>query len=150
MPFGRYRWLRLPFGISQAPEIFQARMLVALSGLKDTEGFAGDILIADAGNTEAEAMTDPNRNFDRWCEREIKLNADKLKLSRPSTIFCGNELTRSGVRPDPRKIAAILNLPQPTDRHGVLRDIVMATYRAKFCPNFISVTASILPLLLND
>jgi len=70
-------------------------------------------------------MADHNRNLrallDRCRERGIKLNADKLKLNRASMIFCGHELTRSGVRPDPRKVEAILNLPAPTDRHGVLR-----------------------------
>ena len=25
-PFGRYRWLRMPFGISSAPEVFQQKM----------------------------------------------------------------------------------------------------------------------------
>ncbi len=59
----------------------------------------------------------------------------KLKLNCASTIFCGYELTRSGVRPDLRKIEAMLNLAEPTDRHGVLRLIGMATYQAKFCPN---------------
>ena len=70
-------------------------------------------------------MADHNRNLrallDRCRERGIKLNADKLKLNRQSIIFCGHELTRSGVRPDPRKIEAILNLPAPTERSGVLR-----------------------------
>ena len=32
-PFGRYRWLWMPFGISPAPEIFQSRLEAALSGL---------------------------------------------------------------------------------------------------------------------
>ena len=153
-PFGRWRWLRMPNGIKPAPEIFQARMHAALSGLKGVECIADDILIAGAGATEEEAMEDHNRNLrallDRCRERGIKLNADKLKLNRQSIIFCGHELTRSGVRPDPRKIEAILNLPAPTERSGVLRLIGMATYLAKFCENFSSVTAPIRALLLKD
>jgi len=34
--FGRFRWLRCCYGISPSPEIFQARMHAALSGLNDT------------------------------------------------------------------------------------------------------------------
>jgi len=129
-PFGRYRWLRLPFGISPAPEIFQARMHAALTGLKGIACIADDILIAGTGETEAEATADHNRNLrallDRCRERGIKLNKRKLQLNRPTTVFCGHELTRSGVRPDQRKIAAILNMPPPTDRQCVLRLIGMS------------------------
>ena len=99
-------------------------------------------------------MADHNRNLrallDRCRERGIKLNINKLKLNRPTTVFCGHELTRRGVQPDQRKVAAILNMPPPTDRQGVLRLLGMATYLAKFCPNFSSVTAPIRALLLKD
>ncbi len=32
-PFGRYRWKRMPFGISSAPEVFQRRMCETIEGL---------------------------------------------------------------------------------------------------------------------
>ena len=34
-PFGRYRWLRLPFGVSCAPEEFQSRMLELIDGQRE-------------------------------------------------------------------------------------------------------------------
>ena len=153
-PFGRYRWRRLPFGISPAPEIFQARMHAVLSGLQGISCIADDILISGAGETEAEAAADHNRNLrallDRCREKGIKLNRLKLKLNRPSTVYCGHELTRCGVKPDQRKVAAILNMPPPSDRQGVLRLLGMATYNSKYCPNFSNVTAPIRALLLKD
>ena len=33
-PFGRYRWRRMPFGISSAPEVFQRRMHELIEGLQ--------------------------------------------------------------------------------------------------------------------
>ena len=153
-PFGRYRWLRLPFGVSPAPELFQARLNNALAGLKGVACIADDILIAGSGDTEADATADHNKNLrallDRCREKGIKLNRQKLKLNRPSTIFCGYNLTRDGALPDQRKVAAILNMPPPTDRQGVMRLLGMACYLAKFCPNFSSITAPIRSLLLKD
>ncbi len=35
-PFGRYRWLRLPYGVSSGPEEYQARQQEALAGLKES------------------------------------------------------------------------------------------------------------------
>ena len=37
-PDGRYRWLRLPFGVSSAPEEFQKRLQGTLHGLKGCSG----------------------------------------------------------------------------------------------------------------
>ena len=62
----------------------------------------------------------------------------------------GHELTASGLRPDPRKIIAIRQMPPPTDKAGVLRLLGLATYLAKFCPNFSEATAKIRELLPKD
>ena len=104
-PFGRFRWLRLSFGVSPAPETFQACVCAALSGLKNVACIADDVLIAGSGETEAEAMEDHNRNLrallDRCRQKGIKLNRQELKLNRSTTIFCSHELTRNGVKPTP-------------------------------------------------
>ena len=44
-PWGRYRWKRMPFGISPAPEEFQRRVDEALEGLKGVKAIHDDILI---------------------------------------------------------------------------------------------------------
>ncbi len=49
-PFGKYRWLRMPYGISPAPEIFQHRLKDALVGLEGIEkaskvNIAGQIMV---------------------------------------------------------------------------------------------------------
>ena len=44
-PFGRYRWTRLPFGLSASCEIFQKRLHQALEGLLGVACIADDILV---------------------------------------------------------------------------------------------------------
>lgn len=56
----RYCWLRLPYGISCAPEEFQLRMHQALESLQDVYCVADDILVVRQGDTVEEA----NRNHD--------------------------------------------------------------------------------------
>ena len=43
-PWGRYRWVRLPYGVSSAPEEFQRRIHEALDGLRGVHCIADDIL----------------------------------------------------------------------------------------------------------
>jgi len=115
-PFGRYRWLCLPFGVSPAPELFQARLHAAVNGLKGVASVAHDLICVGVGETEAEATLNHNRNlralFNRCRESGIKLNKNKVKINRPKIVFCGHKLTRAGVLPDQRKVEAILNMPR--------------------------------------
>lgn len=64
-PFGRYRWLRLPFGITSAPEIFQTKLQEIIHGLKGVECLADDLLIYGRGETFEEALVDHNRNLEK-------------------------------------------------------------------------------------
>ena len=48
-PQGCYRWLRLPFGISSAPEEFQRRLQVALHGIDSVAVVADDVLVYGTG-----------------------------------------------------------------------------------------------------
>ena len=46
IPRGSYRWLRLPFGVKSAPEIFQRKMDEMLEGIEGVRAVMDDILVA--------------------------------------------------------------------------------------------------------
>ncbi|CAB4029076.1 Retrovirus-related Pol poly from transposon, partial [Paramuricea clavata] len=70
-PYGRFRWLRLPFGLNVSSEIFQERLNQELLGLEGVRCIADDILVY--GTNEKD-----DQNFERLLERckekSIKLN----------------------------------------------------------------------------
>ena len=47
-PSGRFRWLRIPFGISSAPEELQRRLQGVLHGLSGVAVVADDVLVLGA------------------------------------------------------------------------------------------------------
>jgi len=49
MPFGNYRWCRLPFGLSVSSEIFQKRVNQALPGSEGVLDIADDVLVYGVG-----------------------------------------------------------------------------------------------------
>ena len=53
--YGRYRWKRLPFGISSAQEEFQMRLISALEGLEGIICIANDILVFGEGTDSTTA-----------------------------------------------------------------------------------------------
>ena len=48
-PWGRYGWLRLPYGVSSAPEEFQKGIHEALDGLPGIANIADDVLVYGLG-----------------------------------------------------------------------------------------------------
>ena len=75
--FGRYRWCRMPFGISSAPKVFHRHMNELIDGLSGTEVVADDFIVAGFGDTLEEAICDHNKTFvaflQRCSERGVKL-----------------------------------------------------------------------------
>ena len=56
-PFGRYEWLRMPFGICSAPEEFQRHVQNVMEGLNGVETIADDLLVYGIGTTYEETVT---------------------------------------------------------------------------------------------
>ena len=69
LPYGRYRYLKMPFGISSVPEEFQRRMHMMC---QDLPGVAviDDILVYGCGSTEEEYRQDHDTNLNAYCREQ--------------------------------------------------------------------------------
>ena len=59
-------------------------------------------------------------------------------------------ITPEGIKPDPRKIEAITNMPTPSNKMEVQRFLAMVRYLGKFLPNLSEETAPLIQLLEKD
>ena len=143
-PFGRFRWLRMPFGISTAPEEFQRRQHEVLEGLPGVEVIADDILVYGSGDTKEQADLDHDRNLTGLLERarlcNLKLNKQKLKLRLTEVPYMGHLLTSDGLRPDPQKVQAVIDMPNPDGIKAVQRFLGFVNYLSKFLPHISGVS----------
>lgn len=146
-PFGKYRYLRLPFGLSTAMEIFQKKMLEVVHGLRGVFVLADDILIVGYGDSQEDAQCDHDKNLEallkRLKERNVKLNPDKTHLCKKEIKFYGHILTSQGIKPDPSKISSIVNMPRPENKEAVMRFLGMVTYLSRYI-NKLSDTTEVL------
>ena len=153
-PWGRFRWLRMPFGISPSPEEFQRRLDEALEGLEGCKAVHDDILVWGCGKCHEEAVLDHDnklRNLFKRCRtKNIKLNKDKLKFRQKEVTFMGHVIGEGGLKADESKIIAIKNMPTPTDKKGVQRLLGMVNYVQKFAPKLSSVTEPLRQLIRKD
>ena len=99
-PFARYRWKRMLFGISSAPEVFQRKMHELIEGLMGIEVVADDFIAVGHGETFEEATKDHDKmllEFLKRCEeRNVRLNPEKLKLRQSQVLFIGHMATDQG------------------------------------------------------
>ena len=146
-PNGRYCYNRMPFGIASGPEEYQRRQHEFLDGLRGVINIADDICVFGCGDTKEEADIDHDRNLTNLLEKcsnyDLRLSAKKPQFKSPSVTFMGHILTDNGVEPNPAKVAAITEMPQPNDKAGVQRFLGMCQYLSKFCHN---LSETVLPL----
>ena len=143
-PFGRFRWTRMPFGISSAPEVWQRTMHEFVDDLDGVEVIADDFLIAGFGATDQEVTQCIEVNerafLDKCRSWNLKLNRSKVKRDQTSVRFMGHILTAEGFKPDPAKVAAILEMPEPNDVTALKRFLGMVNYLSKYLPRLAEVT----------
>ena len=145
---GRYRWRRLPFGTKVSSEIFQKRLLEVLGDLKGVVVIADDIII------HGETQEEHDRNLEKFLQRcrevGIRLNKTKFQTGLNSVDFMGHQVTPTGMKPDPEKVRAILDMEAPEDVAGVRRFIGTVNYLARFLPHLSQTLQPLQNLLQKD
>ena len=147
-PLGRYRYLRLPFGISASSDLFQMKVNEIFEGLPGVAAIVDDILIY--GRTRDEHDRNLRKVLDTAREKGIRFNPDKIKIGVKELPFFGHLVTDEGLKIDESKLQAILKLDVPDDRQKLERFLGMVNYLAKFAPNLAELTAPLRKLLKKD
>ena len=142
---GRYRYLRMPFGITLAPEVFESKIQECLTDLLGLKVIRDDILVLGCGDTDFEALVNHDQNVIRLLERakqvNLKLNNNKVKLREAEVKFMGHVISKDGSKPDPEKVSAIKNMPKPRSKPEVLTLLGFVNYLSKFLPKLSDVSA---------
>ena len=83
-------------------------------------------------------------------ERRLKLNSEKLTLRQTEVAFIGHVASGDGLRLDPAKVEAVLEMLAPTDRTGIQRLLGMIQYLSKFLPHLSDMTKPLRDLTPKD
>ena len=103
----------MPFGLSNAPAIFQELMSLVLQGLGHfATAYLDDILIYS--ETVDQHLHHLQQVFDRLREHGLKLKLKKCFFPRSATTLLGFIISYKGIKPHPQKVEAIKSIPPPT------------------------------------
>ena len=144
-PEGRYRFLRLPYGILSAPEVYHKTIHMILEHIPGVDTMMDDRIVW--GSTREEHDTRLRQVLDKTREVNLRLNKDKCEFGVKTLTFVGDVVSVEGVRPDPRKTSAINNMQRPQNKDEVRRFLGIVTYLAKFIPQLSTQSAPLRSLL---
>ena len=152
-----FEWLRMPFGLKAATATYQRMQQKIMGPLVkpgeckcDTEtgcdqcrGLLNRIVkvFVDDGcvysNVEEDHVNDLARVFCRLAANQVSLKPVKCLFGADQILLLGHEVTASlGIRPDPSKCAAILDMERP-NTVDALHNFVGATgWVSKFIPEY--------------
>ena len=111
-PHGRYRFLRLPFGLICAWDVFQKKVDETFSDLPGVTGITDDIVIY--GNDLADHDANLKAVIERARDTGLHFSADKRKIRYKEIPFFGHIVSASGLRPDTQNVEAINNMEPST------------------------------------
>lgn len=147
-PFGRFRFLRLPFGINAAPEIFHSLMVKLFNDIKSIVIYIDDFLIAEPTKEAHDLKL--KLVLDRARQIGLKFNKDKCVICAHEIKFLGHVFNSQGVLPDPTKVETICSMQPPKNVKELQRFLGMVNYLGSFIPNLSSQTTNLRQLLKKD
>ena len=147
-PFGRYRFTRVPFGISIASEIYQREMSRILRGLDGIEVYQDDIIIHGKDARQHDERL--RKTLDVINMNGIKLNQKKCKYRQSSITFLGHRIDANGIFAHEDKIKAIVDMTAPTNVPELRSFMGMVNFMARFIPSLSTIMEPLSRLLKSD
>lgn len=131
---GLFEFQVMPFGLSNAPAIFQELMSIVLSDYGHfAVAYLDDILIFS--ETVEDHINHLKRVFERLQEQNLRLKLKKCEFFQKETNYLGFTICPDGIKPDQKKCRAIKSLPAPKTVREVRSFVGMCSYYRRFIPN---------------
>jgi hypothetical protein len=148
---GLFQWNVMTFGHTSAPGTFQRyvnRVLRGLSG-KICVGYFDDIVIYTSSDVKAHAEA-VRIILKRLRDHNLTAKLTKCHFGYTELKFLGHIVANGTVLPDPAKIAAVREFPEPTTVTAVKSFLGLANYYRKFIPGFAIIAKPLYQLTRRD
>jgi hypothetical protein len=113
-PWGKYSYLMLPMGFAGSVDIFQAEMMDLMEALEYVQAYIDDLLVITRGTLE-DHLDKLREVLRRLQEAGLKVNAVKSQFCNHEIEYLGFILSIEGIKPQSKKVQAILTLNQPNN-----------------------------------
>ncbi|CAH8602562.1 unnamed protein product [Dicrocoelium dendriticum] len=144
----QYEFLRMPFGLCNAPATFRRLLLMVLANLQGVVVYGDDIIVFS--ETEQEHVTRLGAVLQRLDEAGLKLSRKKSQIAQKSIVCLGHIVGNGQVHPLPEKRETIKCFAKPKSKRQLRSFLGVVAYDSKFVPQFAEKVSPLLKLLRKD
>ncbi len=126
-PWGKYSYMRLPMGFAGSADIFRAEMMDLMEALEYVRAYIEDLLVITRGTLE-DHVDKLREVLRRLRKGGLKVNAVKPHFCTHEIEYLGYILTREGIKPQLKKVQAILALNLPNNVKELRHFLGMVQY----------------------
>ncbi|GJS95459.1 reverse transcriptase domain-containing protein [Tanacetum coccineum] len=149
-PFGTYAYRRMPFGLCNAPAIFQRCMLAIFHDMieETVKVFMDDFFVF--GNSFDTCLNNLDKMLQRCKDAHFVLNWEKCHFMVKEGIMLGHKVSSAGLEFDKAKINVISKLPPPTNIKSIRSFLGHAGFYQRFIKDFSKIARPLTKLLEKD
>ena len=130
LPFGKYEYVKVPFGLAQAPALFQELMTRILKDFNFAIAYLDDIIIFS--KTAEEHLSNIRKVFEKLRSAKLSMKLSKCHFLSKNIQYLGHILSTKGICPLPSKRQAIQKMHPPTTLKQVCAFLGLIGYYRKF------------------
>ena len=144
---GVYKFLRMPYGLCNAPATFQRLMQNCLGelNLSFTMVYLDEVIVYS--EMLEDHLTWLQAVFDRFAHHGLKLKPSKCHFFKEEISYLGHEISAKGVLPGQKGIEEIARMGPPTMYTGIRKFIGAVGYFSHFIKNFARIAKPLNDLL---
>lgn len=150
-PNGQYEYMKMPFGLKNAPAVFQRfinEVFKDMIAANEIVIYMDDILLATPDYASHCRLL--SAVLERLSYRGLQLNLDKCQICFEEIEYLGYAVTAGGIRPSESHIAAIRRYPMPTNAREFHSCLGLFSYFRRFVASFSKIAAPLQKLMRKD
>ena len=147
---GVYEFLRMPFGLCNAPATFQRLMQNCLSELNLTYAliYLDDIVVFS--DTEKEHVKRLAAVFERFRKHGLKLKPSKCEFFKEEINYLGHRVSVDGMKPGTDNLDGIAAMAPPTTATGIRRFLGATGFYRRFIKGYARITQPLNDLISDE
>lgn len=147
---GKYEFVRLPFGLKNAPSIFQRVMDDILREHigKICHVYIDDIIVF--GRTIEEHFNNLKTIFETLRNANFRVQADKCEFLQTQVEFLGFIVSADGLKPNMKKVECIQKYPEPTNLKELRAFLGLSGYYRRFVKDYAKLAKPLTKLLRGE
>ncbi|GJT53667.1 reverse transcriptase domain-containing protein [Tanacetum coccineum] len=149
-PYGTFAYRRMPFGLCNAPDMFQRCMVAIFHDMieKTMEVFMDDFSVFR--NSFGTCLSHLDKVLKRGEDTNLCLNWEKSHFMVKEGIVLGHKISKNGIEVDKAKVDVIAKLPHPTTVKGIQSFLGHAGFYRRFIQDFSKIAQPMTRLLEKD